>query len=363
MGLCGEVCPKLCRICNPGEVAAITPYGKNSSDVKFIELFDCRHVVDVEKMDQLMESSPFPSSILGQPSQLQIKRCPKCANPICFSFRYDKTVKLITRNIEEIKSTVSGIRKEAIDDIHRLLQEIKLSRDARCKMQFPIRYSGSRFGSPEISIAATARATSYLPVLRNHLLVLKVLFQARKLNDTILSDGVHQLQEENVEMVVLPSYRLLSNYMQQMEARLMVPIMQLETIRLVHDHVLKLVLLAQILQAKYQSLQSSNSLHPAAEVMMTKVVTQASLTNNGPRRTGMYSFLSSLNMPELREAAKLVRSTSEPEPYHVKFISFPGLSLEAWVTCDKKHVYPVEQVSCPRCTNLNANEAADWFSG
>ena len=286
MGLCGEVCPRICRTCNAEAVTAIRPPCKDRSDVRFIELFDCRHIFDVERMDQLMEPSPLPGSIPGQPSQLQIKRCPKCAIPIRFSFRYERTIKGIVRNIEEIKSTVSRIRKETKDDICRLMQEIKLSRDASCKMQFPIaiRFSGSRFGPPKISIAATARATSYLPVLRNHLLVLKELFQARGLINKMLLNGVHQPQGENVEMEVLPSCRLLSSYMQQIEVRLMVPIMQLETIRSVHDHVFKLVLLTRILLAKCESLQSSKNLHPAGEDLMTTVATQARLSNNGPRR-------------------------------------------------------------------------------
>ena len=78
--------------------------------------------------------------------------------------------------------------------------------------------------------------------------------------------------------------------------------------------------------------------------------------------TGMYTFLSSLNLMELRGA---VRRTSEhlipTEPSHVQFTAFPGLSLDTWVTCDRGHVFPVEHVSCTRCTNVNG--AADWFSG
>ena len=93
IGLCGEDCPSLCRICNKDEVTEVFFGTEDKADARFIRLKDCRHVLEVSGLDRWMDVK----------EAIQFKECPKCKTPIRRSLRYGNIVKGTLCDIEKIK--------------------------------------------------------------------------------------------------------------------------------------------------------------------------------------------------------------------------------------------------------------------
>ena len=55
IGLCGEKCPNLCRICNNAVVTGIFFGTENEHDARFIQLEDCGHILEVSGLDKWMD--------------------------------------------------------------------------------------------------------------------------------------------------------------------------------------------------------------------------------------------------------------------------------------------------------------------
>lgn len=85
IGVCGEKTPSLCRICDKDKVEEIFFGYEGDEDARFIELEDCKHVIEVKGLIQWMNTEPDStgaSSNDGNPSSIQLKKCPKCKTEI-----------------------------------------------------------------------------------------------------------------------------------------------------------------------------------------------------------------------------------------------------------------------------------------
>ena len=101
IGLCGEKCPKKCRVCHKDEVCEIFFGDEDKDNALFIELQDCSHIIEVKGLDNWIKQDSQASS--GS-SQVQFKTCPKCKTPIRKSLRYGNIVKKVLSDVEGIKS-------------------------------------------------------------------------------------------------------------------------------------------------------------------------------------------------------------------------------------------------------------------
>ena len=101
IGLCGEKCPSKCRICNKDEVCEIFFGTEEDKDARFIELEECKHLVEVTALDAWMEQTGDEN----KPSEVQFKTCPKCRTQIRKSLRYGRYVKQTLDDYENIKET------------------------------------------------------------------------------------------------------------------------------------------------------------------------------------------------------------------------------------------------------------------
>ena len=273
-GLCGEVCPS-CIVCNTSAIDGTLR--ENMSDTKFIQLFDCGHVVDVQKMDQIMEVSSASSYQHETPSPLWMKNCPTCSTTIRFSYRYERLVKHFTKAVDKIKLHTFEILKKAEKDICSLLN------DPYCKekspmMQFPVAITFN--GNARIpNLKATARGKTFFPMMRNHLHVLRLVFKDLKLLEEIAPRGENRDTND-----LMLCFSLLYFYLKEVETRLMFPMLQEERIHTVQNNVVKLTLLCHILLAEAETLWSLKSLHPSEEEVIRIVLDQAVNHASGVKR-------------------------------------------------------------------------------
>ncbi|XP_050406862.2 NFX1-type zinc finger-containing protein 1 [Patella vulgata] len=79
IGLCGEPCPRYCRICDAEVVTEIFFGPENSPDARFVMLIDCQHIFEYNILDKFMDSTTD-------------FRCIICETPIKRSLRYGTTI-------------------------------------------------------------------------------------------------------------------------------------------------------------------------------------------------------------------------------------------------------------------------------
>ena len=124
IGLCGEVCPKECRICNKEKVSDILFGDEDEPGARFISLPDCSHIIEVNGLDKWMTKSQTDvTTEVGagsNPQEINLKTCPRCKTPIRKCHRYGDQIKDYLQDVEMIKQK----QLEALPSID-LLAEVK----------------------------------------------------------------------------------------------------------------------------------------------------------------------------------------------------------------------------------------------
>ena len=135
IGLCGEECPTLCRICNKDEVCEIFFGTEEDDDARFIQLKDCKHVLEVSGLDQWMDmnDSDSPKDV-----EIQFKTCPKCKTPIRRSLRYGNIIKKSLGLMEMVKCKVLRGQTGAVDIVHLLTQFRELRPKLHGNLHYPV---------------------------------------------------------------------------------------------------------------------------------------------------------------------------------------------------------------------------------
>ncbi|KAI8519522.1 NFX1-type zinc finger-containing protein 1 [Branchiostoma belcheri] len=123
IGMCGELCPEKCRVCDHEEVTEIFFGTEDEDDAHFVQLEDCGHVLEVSGLDQWMDCTD---------EDIQLKTCPKCKTPIRRNLRYGNTIKKTLTMIEEVKKKWYGEdaqKAQTTATANRLMIELKTDAD------------------------------------------------------------------------------------------------------------------------------------------------------------------------------------------------------------------------------------------
>ena len=118
IGLCGERCPRRCRICNKDEVCEIFFGGEDEEDALYIELQDCGHILEVQGLDQWMQHDSSTSE------EVKFKDCPKCTTSIRKSVRYGNHIKKVLKDVDAIKHKQKENSAFLIEHLRKALEEV-----------------------------------------------------------------------------------------------------------------------------------------------------------------------------------------------------------------------------------------------
>ncbi|KAL3847656.1 hypothetical protein ACJMK2_018557 [Sinanodonta woodiana] len=119
IGMCGEKCPKYCRICDKEIVTQLLFGNEDEPDARFVQLEDCEHIIEVEGMDKWIKSDNVDNAA----SSIQLKVCPTCKTPIRRNIRYGKIINRTLNEIEEVKRKTLGTRHR-IQESEQLVKEL-----------------------------------------------------------------------------------------------------------------------------------------------------------------------------------------------------------------------------------------------
>ena len=101
IGLCGEPCPKLCRICDKEKVTEIIFGDEDNKNARFVLLQDCMHVIESRALDKYMH-------MRDEANAIQLKGCPICKTTIRKCLRYGKLINQVLDDIERVKQQMIG---------------------------------------------------------------------------------------------------------------------------------------------------------------------------------------------------------------------------------------------------------------
>ncbi|XP_070815806.1 NFX1-type zinc finger-containing protein 1 [Chaetodon trifascialis] len=121
IGLCGDKCPSMCRICNHDEVTAIFFGTEDDPEAYFIQLEDCGHIIESTAMDIYMKMDDNRHANEGEQVAIKLKECPKCRTPIRKNLRYGSHINASLAEIEMVKMKINGNQAD-IEEHRKTLQ-------------------------------------------------------------------------------------------------------------------------------------------------------------------------------------------------------------------------------------------------
>ncbi|XP_017480047.1 PREDICTED: NFX1-type zinc finger-containing protein 1-like isoform X1 [Rhagoletis zephyria] len=97
VGLCGDPCPPLCRICDKEELTEVFFGEEDAPDARFVFLEDCQHCIESKALTKWVEDSN---------ESIQMKACPRCKTPIRKCMRLMNHIKKDLKDVLLVKHQV-----------------------------------------------------------------------------------------------------------------------------------------------------------------------------------------------------------------------------------------------------------------
>ena len=93
MGLCGERCPNVCKICDPENECFEIFFGHEDEEDALFYMTECKHIIEYRDMDHYMESQ----------RTISIPVCPKCKSQLIWEPRYQNYIREQLKNVQNVK--------------------------------------------------------------------------------------------------------------------------------------------------------------------------------------------------------------------------------------------------------------------
>ena len=124
IGLCGDPCPSLCRVCDKDEVTEVFFGTEDDEDARFVLLPDCNDIVEVSALSKYLSMENT-----GSVQEITVKKCPKCTTPIKRCLRHANSTKRCLQDIETIKLKQFSLLdpKTIRTDFKTFMEAVKMS--------------------------------------------------------------------------------------------------------------------------------------------------------------------------------------------------------------------------------------------
>lgn len=118
IGVCGERCPTICRICDPTEVDTITlvPISESDTTATFVQL-DCGHVFESCGIDVWLKTCVEGAGT----GAVRLPECPTCKKPVRRTMRFGAAIKQTLAQIEDVKPRI--LFKQWLDQAQALFDD------------------------------------------------------------------------------------------------------------------------------------------------------------------------------------------------------------------------------------------------
>ena len=368
IGLCGEICPKKCRVCDREEVSEIFFGNEDEPDARFIELRDCGHVFEVEGLDTWVETHNE-----GDPNEVQFKVCPKCKTPIRKSLRYGNTIKKTLADMEQIKKKQLEIGQDILSkDIQRFRREVQASANQRFIEEALQKIEGTI--NPPTDAQGRKQQVYLFPhrinAIKNQLTFLS---QVVKLHDTLSPIKVSSCKFSSCTIQI----QELCHAICTLQAFFMQDFLSDQQLSDIRSELQRLMCIARLCDLEFKVVTKKCTVSSIDQSRLSKVAAQLSES----QRHGM-----KLTPDIEEEVSALIAHFNEKyavsgltEAERVEIVNAIGLTKGHWFKCPNGHYYCIgecggamEKAKCPECganiggTNhqlLEGNQLAQEMDG
>ena len=387
IGLCGEKCPSKCRICNQEEVCEIFFGNEDEEDARFIELEECKHLIEVTALDAWMAQAEDES----KPAEVQFKTCPKCKTQIRKSLRYGNIIKQTLEDYENIKEKqlvslnndivkrFKQIRGEVFEAIPTHLhfsirQELKIKNLS----EFIPNFRGTQRSKADIP----SHQVLFKAILDNlQGIVDKILppFSSRAKTETALPP--HVVNNINIQLAYLEYLVKMIKYLKPLQSNIATCDLLADDIDVhskdIQDDILMLInFLMQDFLSDQQKADIQSEIYRLMSLIKLLDLWYKIRTHGKPQTlsqddkselTAMIKRLHSsswkLNEEEHSEILDFITKISEKhkvdglsEAERIEIVNAVGLSKGHWFKCPNGHYYCIgecggamEEANCPEC--------------
>ena len=321
IGLCGENCPTVCVICHVKRLPSILGDGcaKVTADTRYLQLFDCGHLLTVKEMDAWMRRE--------LDSDVQLIQCPRCSTAITFSYRYGNIVKKTLKNTEKVKTTILELGDETARFARRLVKQLRRpSKGILAVME--------KLSTRPKSMTLDKISALHIPLiftLRNHFIIMHQIEKAQQSLRTLtmhpaISKG--QLEVKQYSDAITDALEKITEYLEE-------PQLDLKTLDKVHEHTRKFSLFALILEVQTEAIKRQWSFTRIAEDHLKRASNEFNLFLQGNNDALDVGWLERIVASLREEVALAALPREEPEDFE----NFPGFSKGVWKLCKHGQVH------------------------
>ena len=295
IGLCGENCPTVCAICHAKKLPPKA--SKTTETTRYLQLFDCNHIVEVDVMDRWMLRD------LG--NDVRLIQCPRCSVAITFSYRYGNQIKEALKNIDDGKDQIYKLSQEASEFCKGNKDSLKKFRQ-------------------KLQMMEQSRKVSLTFTLRNHLLIID---EVKKGQSCLRNMKSHQGNSKE--------QLAIKDFLEKMTAYLEKPQFDLSILNTVYEHARKFFLYASILEAQSEAINFQRSFSDIAVSRLKLAQQKFHLFIQGTDDALEVEWLERIVASVRKEVGLLPPATEEPK----EFENVPGFNIGTWKLCEHREVY------------------------
>ena len=331
IGLCGENCPTVCATCHAKTFASMIGRKTDQTEsVRFLQLFDCGHIVKVEEMDAWV--------LRDWGNDVQLIHCPRCSIPITFSYRYGNIIKRTVKNTENVKAHIQQLENETAKETRDLVKNLHRSHFDLYEMKFPKpilkafqRALRRPYCTPISFQVPPMNYISFLYILKNHLVVMQqVKKEEYRLQHMMKQTG----NSEESALVLKPQIDIIKDALTEISEYLKTPEWELRTLDQVYEHTRKFALFASILEAKSKAIGCQINFSNRGQRHLKIAQEKFDSFVQGTNEALEIDWLERIAAEVRNEVSLLPLPKEEPKDFE----NFPGFNSEIWRVCEHREV-------------------------
>ena len=321
IGLCGENCPTVCGICHAKKLSSISGDGSAEvpDDTRYLQLFDCGHLLTVKEMDAWMRRE--------LDNDVQLIQCPRCSTAVTFSYRYGNIVKKTLKNMERVKTTIRELGDETASFARRLVKQ--LGRPSKGILVMVEKLSRR----PKLMTLDKIRPL-HIPLiftLKNHFIIMHQIEKAQQSLQTLtMQPGIskRQLEIKQCSDSITDALVKITEYLEKLQ-------LDLKTLDKVHEHTRKFALFALILEVQSEAIKRRWSFSNMAEAGLKTASNKFHSFLQGSNDALDIDWLERIVASLRAEAGLAAPPREEPKDFE----NFPGFSKGVWKLCKHGQVH------------------------
>ena len=344
IGLCGELCPKQCRVCDKDVVTEILFGNEDEKDARFILLPDCKHIIEVEGLDQWMSTES--SNDDDESEEVTLKVCPKCKKPVRRCLRYGNNIRSKLEDVEAVK------RKQlsTIQSINLPAELYKMRTSLRKTSSQSSRLVSEDLDIIERAIAKEQASANKTTFLFPHVLKAKLSF----LLQIAMTYEIFNTAERSLVFSYDDRISKIKRNLNQLKVFIMQDFLSQQQLSDAEAEMRRLTLLAKLTELQVKLVPKRHQVSPSDNDLIQQCVKE--LEESGWKRKKVSAETEQQILCQIKSFRANYSIDKLSETERLEIVKAIGLSPGHWYKCPNGHYYAIGECGgamqrgrCPEC--------------